>query len=456
MKSVKVVLIGIVILIVPIISFAQCICGTVPNDKDCDCIDDNLEEALAIKFAPEWRFSKKINWSIINNSNQNIDEENYPCSVDYLIRGNRGLPKLQFYYNALNGSEHPFSDINSISSIKSTYTNQTAADPVFGDNCKEDDDNNPRNSLTLEFDDNMPGEPNSFPTYYHCGKISNTSVSITYFLFSAFDNKHEVGSGIFANHRGDWEQFTIVIKGIDIANGNTNGTIDYFKFSQHGDDFISLKGNSDKLRFVKATHPKMYVALTSHALYPEPGILFDRRVPAWPDAYDDIFIGNGMIVQTWLPERQLINLGEKNTPMSNPSTKWVQYKGRWGGSDSPFGPSCKWSEDITNVQTWDQFIASGYDKYWNDIKLDCYPKFSTNYIPNPNYDCTLIVDCRKTCEDFYGSDRRVYDTLKQAVNDLPNTQHWQICMMPCNYSEKLTINKRMTLKAIEGKVTIGK
>jgi hypothetical protein len=448
MKDLKFVLIWIFINLFPIVSFAQ--------DVDGDGINDDLEKALATKFAPEWRFSKKTNWNIINSSNQNIDEENYPCSVDYLIRGNSKIPKVQFYYDTPFLSEHPFTDINSISSMVSPVNNRTSSDPFFGDNCNEGDDNNIRNSITLEFDDNLYGEPTTFPTYYHCGKISNTSVSITYFLFSAFDNKHETGSSIFANHRGDWEQFIIVIKGIDIANGNIDGTIDYFKFSQHGDEFITLKGNSDKLRFVKATHPKMFVALTSHAIYPEPGILFNRIVPVWPDLYDDIFLGNGMIVQTWLPERQLINLGEKNTPMSNPSTKWVQYKGRWGGLDSPFGPSCKWSEDITNVQTWDQFIVSGYDKYWNDIKLDCYPKFSMNYTPSPNYDCSLVIDCRKTCEDFYGSDRRVYNTLKQAVNDLPNTQNWQICMMPCYYPQKLIINKKMTLKAIEGTVIVGR
>lgn len=454
------------------------------QDIDQDGLSDQLEAALAKKFAPEWRFNKKIPnppVSFLNNSNQNIDELNFPSSVEYLVSatlnktGNfPGLlfrkdtllvplfpPYIPYWYPVWD--EQHFSNINSIPDLKMFGSGPSALDTVFG-GCIEEDPI--RSGVFLNYPENLPGEPNTFPTYFHADNIDNDRAYITYFIFAPWDDKHE-GAGY---HRGDWERFTIVIKDVNMSTNNIdNSKIDFLLFAQHEGIRSYLKGDSKRLRLVNGTHPKVYISIGSHAIYPEPGALKDYRVTWWlPDVYDDEFFGNGLIVQSWNQGRELINLGE--TDNTFPNTKWNRYKGSWGpltdgllSETGPRGPLCKWTNeqldyDLTGILSWEEWItndAGGYLKQWNDIYLDCYQIFSNNYVPNPGYDCTHILDWRHTCDQAISSDLSVWGTLQQLVDDLPDTQKWQVCVMPGKYPGPAIINKKMTLKVIEGPATFG-
>jgi hypothetical protein len=467
MKSMNFVLIWLIIGLIPVISLAQGV------NEDGDNIPDKLEQELATKFAPEWRFTKKTKnspTSIIDGSNQNDTEDNYPSSVKYLEGKNLNV---QFFYNSpLKYNIQPVTDINNLDKVRDEGFGIATSDDFFGVGCP------PLNSwskqLLLDWEpDNLPGEPYSFPTYYHCGKISNDRVVITYFLFSAFNKTRESHLWIdFGNHRGDWEWYSVVLKNLDITNGRIdNSAVDYFLFEQHGKNSTKtyLEGSSNRWRKVFETHPKMYVALGSHAIYPEPGIL--ENIDQAIDIYDDNFLGNGLVVRSWQLPHTLVNMGENpdfppGKAMKN--TEWIRYKGLWGGqdngsgSDGPPGPVCRWS-DGTRVSTrwedWVSSIASGNLDLWEGIYLDCLSYYSKNQSPNQRNDCDVIVDCHQTCGGWattIDSDLPVYNNIGHI---LPFIQYkpspLKIGILPCNYP-KMKIDKPMILKAIEGTVIIGR
>ena len=456
----KFVFIWIIINLFPIVSLAQV------ADVDGDKIRDAVEKALAYKFAPELRFSKRTPdhyIKFISESDQNIREDNYPCSVEYLLQ--HGLT-LQFYYEGgARYFEKKVENINDLATIRYKNNSVTAADALF-DECGDND-------VTLEFPDHLYGQPNSFPLYFRCNKdVNSNKIIITYLLFSAYDDKHET-AGI-GNHRGDWEKFSIVLhslsNGVDtVAEAN----IDYFVFAQHEGIEFTLKKDADIVRFVNNTHPKLFVAIGSHAIYPEPGALDGYRRGTGDT--DDIFFGNGLIVQSWLQGRELINLGEKGKPFDN--TRWTLYRGKWGGNDteifpfpafggSPAGPVCKWLEsEPTNLldwQTWSyhktiaQIHPNGFAKKWHGIYIDCYEFVSRNYNPNPNYDYNIAVNWRHKCHIDLPQEERIWISPKNLIDYPPNFQEWKVGIYPGNYPGAVTINKKMTLKAIEGTVIIGR
>lgn len=459
------------------------------TDADGDGLNDDLEQALAIKYAPEWRFSKRTiypdDFFLFNNSNQNEDfEDSYPCSVEYLIYGNQdagdGLPQLRLKVNANGIDNYSYTDFNYINSIYSTSLTSFGVNPPITILSSEILCNGTPYEVCLSYKDGLYGEKYSFPTYFNCRKTANNSyIAISYFLFSPDDNKHETFSEWVADHRGDWEYFSVFIpvSSVNLNNGDIeNSEVEWLKFFQHGGPKEKISNNSERLRWVNGTHPKMYVARTSHAIYPEPGILFDYHINSiiWPDLYDDIFIGNGLVVQSW--NRDLVNVGG----IENSSLSWAKYKGLWGCDDSPKGPICKLEQDDVdnlNVMEWETWItpgAGGYSQYWGPppfngtgFLYDCDVKFSTDYHPNPNYNCNQIIDCHRKCYSSggilseIGSDIHVWGSLLQAAINLPANQTWQVGIMPnnstgsCGYPEPVIINKPMILKAIEGKVILG-
>ncbi len=456
MKTIKYTIVLPIILCVSIISFAQ--------DEDSDGINDNLEQALAKKFAPEWRFNKRVEGHPregVRVSAQNKDESNFPSSVQYLVEAKKAkdgvYPDIQFDLGiALSKIVIiPFSDINTIGNIINPKLNISASDPSWG--CSN-------NRITMEFPDNLPGEPNSFPTYYHCNKSFNGNIVIDYFMFAPFNNAHSpLGIG---DHRGDWEWFSVVVENVNLSTQNIEGSkIQYIIFDQHGSDKQYLHGNSQRLRYVKLTHPKVYVALGSHGIYPEPGALIDRRVTGWgpigaPDIYDDIYLGNGLIVQSWERNNGLVNLGEYEKPMDN--TKWTTYKGRWGGNDDqgPMGPACRFTNgNISGILSWDEWITNtsgGHKKNWNGIYFDCYEHYSSDLSPNPNNDCNIIVNWRHTCDQNLSLVPEVWSSFHDLMADFPNIPSRNVCAFPGNYPGAITLNKPMVIKAIEGNVIIGK
>ena len=478
---------------------SQCPCGTISGrDEDCDCIDDILEQALAEKYAPEWRFSKRTiypNDEIgIKSSNQNKDfEENYPCSVEYLIYGNvaarDGLPQVRLSSPPNGYVDLVYTDFLHINDI---MTNPLAPSGRLANKTSENikgcaDTPDDSVFVCLSYKNDLKGEPNSFPTYYNCRKASDY-IAITYFLFSAFDNKHETCG---CNHRGDWEYYTIFIdiNSVTLNNQNftindiANSKIEWFKFKQHSVPAQRLNAKSDRIRWVNSTHPKIYVARTSHAIYPEPGVLYDIDPKnGWEfwfgslfdfHVYDDIFIGNGLVVQSW-ERKNIINIGGTQKIMKD--REWAGFRGNWGCDGGVSGPICKLNEEkfdnleITDWETWITTDPNGHKKYWSTQKslsipgiyLDCDVKYSNNYVPNPNYGCTQVIDNRRTCYPngniltSYGSDVQVWGSPKQAVDNWSSNNTEQVGIFPGYYQGAVRLDKKMILKAVEGKVTIGK
>jgi hypothetical protein len=156
-------------------------------------------------------------------------------------------------------------------------------------------------------------------------------------------------------------------------------------------------------------------------------------------------MGNGLIVQSW--NRALINLGEIEAPM--PNTQWLKYRGQWG---DPQGPACRFNDgNLNGIVSWDEWITNGYLNNWHNIYLDCYEKFSLNYVPDPNYNCVAIVNWRNTCNENSSSDIDVYNNLSDLdsnVSILSGSKN--VGVMPGNYPNKVTVKQKMILKAIEG------
>lgn len=454
------------------------------QDLDQDGINDQLEEALARKFAPEWRFHTTMDIPFpLSGSNQNIEETNDASSIEYL----NGKATLFYYYYdtvpsfpfpVLYHLEYPIYDIDNIDQIV-LPNGLSPSSPELGSNCNQLDTSNPRNRIKLFFERKLPGEPNSFPTYCRISKISSDAASISYFLLFPYDNKHELLD--IGDHRSDWEGVCLRVSGINFNNAYIeNAKIDTIIFSGHGSPRRYITGNSSKLRYVHQTHFKIYFSIGSHSPYPEPGYFFDYRISNWEDLYDDIFFGEGLVVQSWLPDRQIINVGEEGHP--NPVTKWLDYKGWWGFDDSgenrsPLSPPCiriwnfttnervSWEDFIGNRDNWDNSWTGRYfnNIFWNEddsIKvLDCFTDVSTNYSPNPGYwspgEKFAFVDCRRTCKNLTPDAPPGFSSLVEANDTLIDSTKTSMLIFPCFYPEPLVINKPRTLKAIEGPVIIG-
>lgn len=171
--------------------------------------------------------------------------------------------------------------------------------------------------------------------------------------------------------------------------------------------------------------------------------------------YDDYFHGNGLVVQSWQSSRSLINMGETHHPLVG----WLNYKGWWGPDDSgenssPPSPPCKspWTEDIGGYLIWEDAIKpENYGQFWEDpFGLDDSPELAAEYSPDPQYNCDVYVDCRVTGP----GENPPLPTVGEGVIKVPTGGNMGI--FPGYYSEKLTMSKAMTLKAIEGLVVVGK
>lgn len=431
------------------------------QDTDQDGIADQLEANLAARFAPEWRFHKSTG----TGSNQNEDEEHFPSSIEwlynYIVQQTGVPPQLEY---VPTGAKAPIANISNLSSIIVPGTGITAGDPSWG-NC-----NNGAIRIT-DYPEKIPGDPTGFPTYYHCYPLGGGKVSIGFLLFYPYDYKgsycvvpNPLGGCLLSvergQHRGDWEGINVVVSNIaDLNNPASaqNAILEYVKFSGHGSSKY-INSTSPRFRSVNTTHPKVYIAWGSHTTYPEPGNFTDYKLDlGWGliNWYDDYFYGNGLTVQSWLPGRTLVNLGETGSP----KVGWLNFKGWWGPDDngdnsSPPGPPCKspWTADIAGYVTWEEALTSAqYSQYWeNAFDLDCSPELAMPYSPDPGYNCQAVVDCRVTCP---ANMQFPVGSIAEGVNLVaPNGI---LCILPCNYPETLTISKPMTLKAHEGIVVIG-
>jgi len=421
------------------------------QDVDGDGLNDQLEANLAARFAPEWRFHKSTG----TGSNQNEDEVHFPSSIewfhDYVVQQTGNPPNLQYIPT---GAKAPITDISNLAAMMVPGTGTSAGDPSWGD-C-----NNSSIRIT-DYPEKIPGDPNGFPTYYHCYPLGDGKVAIGYLLFYSMDYKGRYWAFGWiekGKHRGDWEGINVVVSNVDDLSSPApaqNAVLETVKFSGHGTAKY-IDAASSRIRLLHDTHPKVYISFGSHTPYPEPGSFNDYKIDwGWGFAnwYDDYFYGNGLVAQRW--HRPLINVGETGSPRVG----WLNYKGWWGPDDngensSPPSPPCKgpWTAGLDGFVSWEEAIIPAVSsQYWEDgFYLDCSPELAMSYSPDPGYNCAAIVDCRVTCP----ADMQFpVGTVAAGVNLI--APGGVLGILPCHYPEILTITKPMTLRAPEGPAVIG-
>lgn len=386
------------------------------SDCDGDGINDALEQALAERFAPEWRFNR---FQPGDGSNQNNNEKNFPISVEKWFEQQEATgdlpyiacsysvpqppdpitqaprPPQQYYH------EFPIDDIGDLSEMYNPLNEQTfssCASTVVehGVPFKMEIDAFPRDLL---------GDPDGFPTYFHCYKDGG-QVRIAYLLFYAYDEKAMPLD--FGDHRVDWAGINVGLSGLNLSQLNdineaVSAEVSHVWYGGHGKKRFILPNNPNY--FHSGTHPRVYVARGSHTSFPRPGEWHNFDVGAtddapvigaaitfitglglfgwlagwgiddYADSADDIFRGDGLIVESWSSERELVNLGESvhdNLPGNLPFNGWLEFCGAMGPDQAFFGSADsprsawdkgEWRASITAADTyeWDDLVDLNLD-----------------------------------------------------------------------------------------------
>jgi hypothetical protein len=350
------------------------------QDCDGDGINDILEHKLALKFAPEWRFNHRV---FNDASQQNNNEVALPSSVEWFhheVVGMEGhYPQLCFYDQVcgncpLSGERcKPIYDMNEVSAMTDPKTGYRADDDYWK--------SNPKLVKISRYSKWIGGYPENFPTYYHCSNYGAGTIGIEYYLWFPWDYPGSYTSFdiVFGEHRGDWENITVVIRGVFNLNEvevPASAAIEKVIYYGHFTPGKEVSGMSLS-HLVDGTHPQAFVAWGTHAIYPEPGEWHNAKT-AGPNVYDDFFHGNGYVVKSWFPSRELINLGKYDHPL----TGWLRFQGQFGPDGdveqgSPRSPVFRnrWGSpgnplNTREIRSWES-IKAGYSEWWeNPPELD--------------------------------------------------------------------------------------
>ncbi len=167
-------------------------------------------------------------------------------------------------------------------------------------------------------------------------------IVVQYWFFYAFN------PGTLNQHQGDWEMIEIVLD-------HSMETPQYAVYSQHHAGEMAEWKDVEK---VDDTHPRVYVALGSHANY-------FRSYQGKLGIENDI-VGNAYTLKP--EDLEIINLCEKGIGNHPSSQDWLEFGGRWGnwdkrvdayiGSAGPSGPG-----QGENSEKWSNPVSWGSDKF---------------------------------------------------------------------------------------------
>ncbi len=158
---------------------------------------------------------------------------------------------------------------------------------------------------------------------------------VQYWFFYAFN------PGSLNQHQGDWEMIEIIL--------DSTETPLYVVYSQH---FAGERATWNNVERIDETHPRVYVALGSHANYFRP---YQGKLGLESD-----IVGNAFTLEP--SDLQIVLLGEKGIGNHPSSQDWLEYGGRWGdwakladislGAAGPRGPGHgeneeKWSDPVS-------------------------------------------------------------------------------------------------------------
>ena len=156
-------------------------------------------------------------------------------------------------------------------------------------------------------------------------------------------------------HEGDWETVTILLD-------QNNLEPEWIGFSQHiylpfiseGGKKCKWERDSEWLEIVDGTHPRVYVALSSHANYPKAGYWRIGGIEVKDLRLDHFDLTKAGLDHIWRPV-ELLN-----------DQPWLTYEGGWGVggiiTESPGGPSfqiekwntpAQWVMELSNINESD-------------------------------------------------------------------------------------------------------
>jgi len=279
---------------------------TAQQDSDNDGILDSKEAQLASKYEPilhfasgEKFFSTDVNYHIANSKlykktgDTNILIDSSPTTASI------AQYTTEFYF--LNNSLGDFEEITQ------DYTQKRGS---YGDKI-----------------------------YAHVTSEAGFIV-IQYWFFYAFN------PGTLNQHQGDWEMIEIVLDSTEAPQ--------YAVYSQH---HAGQRAEWNDVEKLDGTHPRVYVALGSHASYFRS---YQGKIGAESDT-----VGNAYTLKP--EDLEVVMLGEKGTGNHPPAQDWLEFGGRWGnwarlidasvGSAGPSGPG-----QGENMEKWLNPVSWGIDK----------------------------------------------------------------------------------------------
>jgi len=303
-----------VLLIVGLLAFSPIANVAAQDDSDNDGIPDSKEQQLALKHKPYLHFA--------------AGEKFFPTDSNYHIINSELYEKRSDDSNELI---ERFPDIASITQY--TTENYFLNNTLGGYEEIAEDYKQNRES----FGDKIYAHVTSEAGY----------IVVQYWFFYAFN------PGTLNQHQGDWEMIQIVL---DLTE-----TPQYAVYSQH---HAGERAEWKDVEKVDGTHPRVYVALGSHASY-------FRSYQGKLGTESDI-VGNAYTLKP--EDLEIVYLGEKGIGNHPSSQDWLEFGGRWGnwdrridayiGSAGPSGPGHnenaeKWlypvswgSEKLLVNQTW--------------------------------------------------------------------------------------------------------
>lgn len=274
---------------------------TAQDDLDNDGLPDTKESQLARMYAPSLHFA--------------TGEKFFPTDVNYHI-DNSVLTQKSDGANTLIDSSPTIASISLYQTEDYFLNNTLGAHEEIAEDYEQK-----RESL-------------GYTVYAHVTRKAEHLI-VQYWFFYAFN------PGTLNQHQGDWEMIEIIL--------NSTETPLYTVYSQH---FTGERATWNDVEKTDETHPRVYVALGSHANYFRP---YQGKL-----GLENDIVGNAFTLQP--DDLQIVLLGEKGVGNHPPSQDWLEYGGRWGnwakladitlGAAGPRGPGYgeneeKWSNPVS-------------------------------------------------------------------------------------------------------------
>ena len=277
------------------------------DDFDNDGILDSEENQLALTYAPYLHFV--------------AGEKFFPTVVGYHIDNS-------VLYLKSDGSNALIDSSPTIADISLYQTGDYFLDNTLG------------SSEEIERDYAQKRESLGYTVYARVTREAENLV-VQYWFFYAFN------PGSLNQHEGDWEMIELIL---DLTE-----TPLYAVYSQH---FAGERAAWNDVEKRGETHPRVYVALGSHANYFRP---YQGRL-----GFESDIVGSAFTLEPG--EFQIVLLGERGAGNHPPSQDWIEYGGRWGnwaeladvslGAAGPRGPG-----HGENEEKWFNPVSWGSDAF---------------------------------------------------------------------------------------------